>query len=527
MGQAVACGGGPAVRERKRACGDVRPVYESLALVIVFAPTVLLGAAFPVALRLAANAHRPGSDVGAVVALNTAGGIAGTFLTGFVLIPAFGLAGTLAMLALAASVIGVFAAGSERGVRRGIRWAIFATFAATVLTALLTPKDGLAQLLPRARSGGKVVFYEESPGGTVAVIEQGVEQRTFRRLYIQGVSNSGDAMTSLRYMRLQALLPLIIQRSEPRSALVIGLGTGITAGALLTYPGLERRVCAELLPPVVNAAPLFRGNFGAASNRKIDLRLRDGRRELLQNPERYDLITLEPPPPSAAGVVNLYSSDFYNLARRRLRPGGVLAQWWPLPTQNDEDSRSLVRSFLDSFPYASLWTTELHEMLLVGALQPMELDVPRIAARFNRAAVSEALGEVGIATPAALLSTWVTGRDGLERYAAGALPVTDDRPRIEYATWVRREEFTRVLPRVLAVRTDPPLVGADESFRVEVAQERKTLLGFYEAGMDAYRGERELWARTIGTVMKQDPGNPYYRWIIGEAAGSARQNTGQ
>ena len=173
----------------------------------------------------------------------------------------------------------------------------------------------------------------------------------------------------------------------------------IDAGALLRFPGLEQRVCAELLPAVVRAAPLFQGNFGAASDPRIETRVRDGRRELLQNPEQYDLITIEPPPPSAAGVVNLYSSDFYVLAGARLQQGGLLAQWWPLPTQNDEDSRSLVRSFLDTFPHASLWTTEFHEMLLIGSFKPIELDVPRIAERFARPEVAAALREVGIVPP--------------------------------------------------------------------------------------------------------------------------------
>jgi spermidine synthase len=65
--------------------------------------------------------------------------------------------------------------------------------------------------------GGTLVFYEESPGGTVAVLENTASAGAFRRLYIQGVSNSGDSITSLRYMRLQALLPLLIHNSEPRS----------------------------------------------------------------------------------------------------------------------------------------------------------------------------------------------------------------------------------------------------------------------------------------------------------------------
>lgn len=118
---------------------------------------------------------------------------------------------------------------------------------------------------------------------------------------------------------------------------------------------------------------MFAGNFNAAGDSRLEVRVADGRRELMRSAERYDLITLEPPPPSAAGVVNLYSSDFYRLARQRLAPNGLVAQWLPISTQNDEDTRALVRSFLDSFPHASLWSTELHEMLLVGSVEPQAL----------------------------------------------------------------------------------------------------------------------------------------------------------
>src|ERR1700740_35203 len=104
----------------------------------------------------------------------------------------------------------------------------------------------------------------------------------------------------------------------------------------------------------------------------MEIRIADGRQELLRSGERYDLITLEPPPPSAEGVVNLYSTDFYKLASRRLEQDGLFAQWLPIATQNDEDTRSLVQSFLDVFPYATLWSTELHEMLLIGSFAPIE-----------------------------------------------------------------------------------------------------------------------------------------------------------
>jgi spermidine synthase len=488
--------------------------FATAAFCVVFLPTLMLGAAFPIALRLAAGADHPGRDTGRVLALNTAGGIAGTLLTGFVVVPALGAERARGALALVASGVGAVAVLRGREVRTAARWGTLAVGAAAVVTALSLPPDHLARQLARSR-GGDLVYEEASPGGSVAVITQGAARNPFRRLYIQGVSNSGDSLPSIRYMRLQALLPIIIHRGEPRSALVIGLGTGITAGALLRYPGLETRVSAELLPAVVRAASRFSGNFGAASSPDLQIRIADGRRELVRSDERYDLITLEPPPPSAAGVVNLYSRDFYRLAARRLRPEGLFAQWLPLPTQTDGDTRSLVRSFLDVFPYASLWATELHETLLVGSMTPIELDAGRIQRRFAQPEVAGALAEAGVGSAADLVATWVTDRSGLERYAGDALPVTDDRPRIEYGPWVLPDDFPRTLTHVLAVRSEPPLRSADEEFRARVAAAREGLWSFYEAGLAAYAGDREGWGRSMRRALAAQPDNPYYRWVLG------------
>jgi spermidine synthase len=483
---------------------------------IVFVPTVMLGAAFPAVLRLAARETRAGMDVGIVLALNTAGGIAGTLLTGFLLVPILGLVRTLSILAILATTVGVLAVLLGSAVSRKMQLAVCVLGVIAIIGGILAPQDRLARLLLTTRGGGNLIFYQESRGATVAVAEQRSGDNVFRRLYIQGVSNSGDAMPSLRYMRLQAMLPLIIHRGEPRSALVIGFGTGITAGAVLHYPQLYRRVCVELLPAVVRAGELFPENYKAGSDPGMQIRLRDGRQELLHSSERYDLITLEPPPPSAEGVVNLYSTDFYKLASRRLERNGLFAQWLPLATQNDEDTRSLVRSFLDVFPYATLWTTEMHEMLLVGSYSPIDLDVHQITSRFMQSSVSTPLKAVGISSPAALLATWVTGRDGLERYAARANPVTDDHPRIEYAAWVRPREISRVLPELLALRTDPPLVNADDNLRPEIDRQRQVLLNFYAAGLAAYNGDREKWRQTIQEVLAIDGNNPYYAWVTGE-----------
>jgi spermidine synthase len=314
-------------------------------------------------------------------------------------------------------------------------------------------------------------------------------------------------------MRLQALLPLLVHPGEPKAVLVLGFGTGITAGATLASPLPEKRVVFELLPAVVRAGPLFQGNLGAAGDPRIEVRIGDGRQELLRGVARYDVITLEPPPPSAAGVANLYSREFYELARARLSPAGLVAQWWPLPAQNDEDSRSLVRSFLDAFPHVSLWSTELHEMLLLGSERPLRVDSARVASRFAAPETARALAEVGVESAEAALATFVTGREGLGRYAAGAPPVTDDRPLIEHAAWVRRGELVRVLPRLLELAADLPLAPLDP-LREAARAERAELHAFYRAALLEMEGRRAEATRALAQPLARDPGNLYYRWVV-------------
>jgi spermidine synthase len=486
------------------------------ALGIVFVPTVALGAAFPAVLSIAGRDAYAGQDVGVVLSLNTVGGIAGTLLTGFVLLPALGVVRTLGVLAVAACMVGIIAIALAPSMNRKLVWLVSLLGLVAVGAGILTPSDRLSRLLLTTRGGGDLIFYREGAGGTVAVAQQKSGDNVFRRLYIQGVSNSGDAMTSLRYMRLQALLPLLIHRGDPRSVLVIGYGTGITAGAALHDPQIQRVVCAETLPAVIQAGDLFPESYKASSDPRIQIRIRDGRQELLRSAEQYDLITLEPPPPSAERVANLYSTEFYQLAARRLRPDGLFAQWLPLSTQNDEDTRTLVRSFLDGFPFATLWTTELNEMLLIGSYSPIELDADRIGRRFEQPAVQRALNAVGIFSPASLLATWVMERDGLERYAGNALPVTDNHPRIEYAPWVRPKEITRTLPELLALRSDPKVAGGNSNLAQQVQQQRQSLTDFYTAGLEAYSGDKERWSQAMQHVLAEDASNPYYRWIAGD-----------
>jgi spermidine synthase len=175
----------------------------------------------------------------------------------------------------------------------------------------------------------------------------------------------------------------------------------------------------------------------------------------------------------------------------------------------------LVRRFLDEFPYATLWTTELHEMLLVGSESPIQPNMQKIASRFASGNVTASLKAVGVDSPAAVLPTWVTGREGLEKFAAGAKAVTDDGPRIEYGPWVKPNVATKVLPDLLALETEVPVEEADDDPRAEIDLRRRTLMDFYAAGLAAYGGDQEAWREAISRALAAEPRNAYYAWIIG------------
>ncbi|MNL54357.1 hypothetical protein D3C87_1776850 [compost metagenome] len=128
--------------------------------------------------------------------------------------------------------------------------------------------------------------------------------------------------------------------------------------------------------------------------------------------------------------------------------------------------------------------------------------------------LATALGEVGISSPADLLATWMMDRSGLERYAGDALPVTDDQPRIEYASWARPDELQRTLPALIALRTDLPLVTADPVTKTAIAEAHNRLLLFYQASLNAYAGYRAEWARDMELLMRAEPANPYYKWFV-------------
>ena len=169
---------------------------------------------------------------------------------------------------------------------------------------------------------GYLEYYKEGAAGTVSVRRLGGT----RSLAIDGkvdASNAGDMLNQ----RLLGLLPTLLH-PEPRDALVIGLGSGVTADAILASGEVQRLDVVEISPEVVEASAHFeRENRRVLQNPALRLLVGDGRSHLRLSGRQYDVIVSEPSNPWMAGVAALFTREFFEAARARLRSGGVFCQW--------------------------------------------------------------------------------------------------------------------------------------------------------------------------------------------------------
>jgi spermidine synthase len=401
---------------------------------VLFLPALLLGAVFPLTLELAPGSDRPAWLVGRLYAVNAVGCVAGTVLGTFVLVALLGTRGALLLLAWLPVPIALWALREAAPSRRACA-AMAGTFVAALLgLSLVAAPRGFYQELFEKRFG-RVVWFAEGVTETVAVCEHKDGSR-----WIQFSDGRGASGTwSFQGGWLYAHLPLLLH-PRPRSAAVICFGTGNTLGAASLH-GLETLDGVELSPEVVKAAPFFAAtNHDVTRSGRARIVIEDGRSYLLAAGRRYDVITEEPPLVHTAGVVNLYSRDFYELCSRRLADDGIMAVWlatWELETA---EMRMLVRAFVDAFPHASLWDcTHPGEWLLIGSKVPLRIDLDRLAARMAAPEIAHDLARIdadtgGLRSPSDLLSLHLMGHPGLTAFAGDARPVTDDRSVVDFTT---------------------------------------------------------------------------------------------
>jgi len=405
------------------------------AVALFALPTLLMGAIFPFVSRVALDERGgTGRPIGELYAANTVGGIAGSIAVGFWILPGRGAQGTLlwlaALIVVAAALTGWWYA------RPRVTAASLAALGAVACVAFaLLPSDTLLRLVYLSQhtrhlavEPSQVRMLKEGPYGTVTVVE------TLRgpALLVDSVRMMGGGLEAQRYACLEGHLPVLLHPA-PRQALVIGFGIGMSMGAVSLHPSLEKTRCVELNPTVLETEPWFESvNYDVLHRPRTEVVLGDGRNYLLRSNEKFDVMTFEPPPPVNAGVVNLYSQEFYRLCRDHLTTLGVVAQWVPLSTLGDDGARMVIHTFQSVFPFATLWQGSPNNLVLVGSVSPVTIDVNRLRDAFHHPELGKALHGIGLEDDLSLLSTFLHGPDALQAYAGQAPIVTDDHPWLEY-----------------------------------------------------------------------------------------------
>ena len=421
---------------------SVFALQVGLAIAMLLPMTIALGATFPFAVAMAVpEGPQAAGNAATVYAANTAGAIAGALAGSFILVPRLGLQPSLQAASILAVAAGAFVAWRAGGSGRG-RAAVALGAAAALAFASAAPQwnherlsAGAYRFAPALAAGdvataleaGELTYYREGAAATVSVRQLiGVTS-----LAIDGkvdASNGADMLTQ----KLLAHLPLLLHHN-PRSVYIVGLGSGVTLGSALRHP-IDRAVVSEISPEVVEASNAFTTeNHDALRDPRTRLIVGDGRSHLLLSDERYDVIISEPSNPWMAGVSTLFTREFFAAARDHLQPGGILCQWAHTYNISDTDLRSVVATFLSTFPDGSAWLVGDSDLLLIGSTSPVRALEEGITGAWMRPGVAADLAVVEVTDPFSVLTLFVArGRD-LQQYASTAPVQSDDALALEFS----------------------------------------------------------------------------------------------
>ena len=408
------------------------------ALWALLPPTLLWGASFTLALAATANGKEDsGTLMSRIYAANTLGAIAGALGASLLLIARIG-SQRIEQLLIALSA----AAGLLLLLRVTRAWVIAGAVVSVVAAALLinTVPPIAKVLIAYGRYASSwvnksdIVYAEEGIAASVAVSKFPNGAMTFH------VAGKIQASSVARDMRLQRMLGHLtsLVPAKPHSVLVIGCGAGITAGAVSLDPEVEHLKIVELEPLVPEVAEKYfsKFNFDVVRSPKVRVHIDDGRHFVLTTKERFDAITLDPLDPWVKGAATLYTKEFFEAARRRLNPGGVITVYVQLFETNLEAVKSTVATFFEAFPNGTIWGNTYegkgHDMILLGQVEPTRIDLNDMERRVSSSRIEQSLSDVGMNSALDLFATYAGRRPDLTKWVAGAAINLDRNLRMQY-----------------------------------------------------------------------------------------------
>jgi spermidine synthase len=382
--------------------------WALIASVVVFPGALIAGVQYPILIALLGRGQaQVARDVGRTSAANTCGAIAGAIAGGFGLLPALGALGCWRLAVMMLCVWGMIAAIVALRIEPGklrIGW-VAATSAATLLmlaaqgpTAVWrhspigarrtapayvdTLNDTRAFLSAQRRS---ILWQADGLESAVAL-----DDASGLAFIVNGKSDGnarGDAPTQV----MAGLLGSALQ-PRTRSAMIIGLGTGSTAGWLGQIPAMERVDVAEIEPAILkvaeHCAPV---NERVLQNPKVHVFQGDARELLEVSRGQYDLIFSEPSNPFRAGVASLYTREFYESVASRLAPGGLFVQWLQAYEVDTSTVQTVYATLASVFPFVESWHGVSVDLLLVASKRPQIHDTNQLRARLAQQPYARAM----------------------------------------------------------------------------------------------------------------------------------------
>jgi len=424
---------------------------------VVLPGAILWGASFPLALAAVATTEQDAARLsGGVYAANTVGAIVGSLVTSFALVPWIGSSHSEQVIIIA-SALGALVAleptfgrattsSTENAPASGWSLAGTAFLAVAMVAAGLLARSvhdlpGLLVAYGRyaaTRIGqADIIYVGEGLNATVAVSELSNGVRNYHNA---GKVQASSEPQDMRLQRMLGHLTTLIPR-QTKKVLVIGCGAGVTAGAVSVDPALEHETIAEIEPLVPWAVDNYFGqyNFEVVKNPKVHIRIDDARHFVETTREKFDAITSDPLDPWVKGAAMLYTQEYFAMAKQHLNPGGVYTLFVQLYESNTEAVKSEIASFLEVFPDGIVWgnTNEGkgYDLVLLGPLEPLKIDVDAIDERLKRpeyAPVAKSLREIGMSNAIDLFSTYAGRKPDLAGWLKDAQINHDRNLRLQY-----------------------------------------------------------------------------------------------
>lgn len=463
--------------------------WSMLAGVLAFGPSLLAGVQFPLLVGLLGEGREDaGRHVGYAYAANTLGAIGGSLTGGFVLLPWLTAPGCWRLAAGLALLLGGGAGLlAQWQAPRRTAWGTLSALAGAVLWLLLVPLGptaawrhqpigyGRATPPPPTVNGlrdwlntGRQLVAAEFEGREVSVAA--VVGNHGDALHVNGKSDGsafGDADTQV----MLGLLPAMLHPA-PTQTLVVGLGTGSSAGWLAAVPGMRQVDVVELEPAMPGLAQtrFLPVNHGGLNQPKLRLIIGDAREVLLTRGPRYDLIVSEPSNPYRAGVANLFTREYYQAVQARLAPGGLFGQWLQGYEVDSAAVRLVYATLAAVFPYVETWITSPADLLFIGHSSPPSYSLEQLRSRLEQAPFGEAVERVWFTSSAEGILAHHIGNPALvRRIVPSTAPLnTDDRNRLEYG-------FARALSRGSSFDT-AQLLALARGIRADLPEQLETSL---------------------------------------------------